>query len=48
MDMMMGMTRAQRLALKNPCRLAVEVSSPLFTHRDKTKTVRLTVNTGWE
>ena len=38
----------QFLALKNPCRLAVEVSSPTFTHDFGDRVVRLTVNTGWE
>lgn len=42
------MTPQQQTALRNPCRLAAETANALFTWRRPFKTVRITVNTGWE
>lgn len=42
------MTPQQRTALNNPCRLAVEVANPIFMRRTRNRSVRLTVNTGWQ
>lgn len=39
----------QRMALANPCRLAAEAKDSRFTWRRRTfKTLRMTVNTGWQ
>ena len=38
----------QRIALDNPCRLAIETADPMYSHPMPGRLVRLTVNTGYE
>ena len=43
------MTPVQLTALRNPCRLAAEATDSRFARRVRTvKTLRMTVNTGWQ
>ena len=42
------MNTAQRLAITNPCRLAVETMHPRFATRTGRWSLVLTVNTGYE
>ena len=42
------MNKLQKIAIDNPCLLAVETSHPRFTHDQAWGMVRISVNSGYE